>query len=376
VLSAAVRAEPPSSSPSEEVESFANKAAEVARYIQANFYDPQRHLYLHEKGGRQAEDMWGNGVMFPALVAAARHDPKIYLPILDQFYRSLDSYWDPAGLVAGYEPSQTLGVHDRYYDDNAWMAIALTEAYQLTQDERYLKRADQTLCFVLSGWDPQLGGGIWWHEQHRDGTKNTCSNAPAAVACLRLAAFSPEARAAELRLTADKIVRWTAANLQTDDGLFADRMVVATGRVIPGKLTYNSALMIRAMLGMYRCTADKRYLREAVRTGEAADWFVCRRTHAYFDSLKWSHLMVEADLDLYRATKDDRFMRRAIDNGNYWFERFKEHPATTLIDNAALARMLWLIADAQTAVGRSFWKAADEREAAAASPRQNVTPDQ
>ena len=40
-----------------------------------------------------------------------------------------------------------------------------------------------------------------------------------------------------------------------------------------GKLTYNTALMIRAELGLYRQTGDKKHLDAAERTGKAADWF-------------------------------------------------------------------------------------------------------
>ena len=45
--------------------------------------------------------------------------------------------------------------------------------------------------------------------------------------------------------------------LQADDGLFDDRKVVASGEVKRGKLTYNSALMLRALLGLYRATGEK-----------------------------------------------------------------------------------------------------------------------
>ena len=67
--------------------------------------------------------------------------------------------------------------------------ITFLEAYETNRDPRYLTRADETLKFVLSGWDEESGGGIWWHQGHKDGTKNACSNGPAAVGCLRLAKF-------------------------------------------------------------------------------------------------------------------------------------------------------------------------------------------
>ena len=76
----------------------------------------------------------------------------------------MNGYWDPKVEIPGYEAAPTKGHgHDKYYDDNAWLAIAFLEAYETTGEPRYLTRADKTLQFVLSGWDDQGGaesGGI------------------------------------------------------------------------------------------------------------------------------------------------------------------------------------------------------------------------
>ena len=40
--------------------------------------------------------------------------------------------------------------------------------------------------FVLSGEDDELGGGVSLPQKRRRNSKNTCSNAPAIVAALRL----------------------------------------------------------------------------------------------------------------------------------------------------------------------------------------------
>ena len=147
-----------------------------------------------------------------------------------------------------------------------------------------------------------MGGGIWWHEGHKDGSKNACSNAPAAVACLAVARHARPGRAGRLVGEARRIVDWTVQTLELDDGLFADRAFVATGELNRDRLTYNTGLMIRAFLGLYRATGDAEYLGRAGRAAAASDWFLDARTHAYRDAVKWSHLLVEADLELYRAT--------------------------------------------------------------------------
>ena len=206
--------------------------------------------------------------MFSNLVAAARAEPATYGPLLQEYFTALDAYWDPKVKIPGYEAAPTRGNgDDKYYDDNAWLVIAFLEAYETNRDPRFLARADETLKFVLSGWDEEIGGGIWWHQAHKDGTKNACSNGPSAVGCLRLAKFRKD-EAPALVDKARKIVAWTVAALQDRDGLFDDRKVVATGEVKRGKLTYNSALMLQAMLGLYRATGENSYLDEARRIGE------------------------------------------------------------------------------------------------------------
>ena len=206
---------------------------------------------------------------------------------------------------------------------------------------------------MLSGWDEQLGGGIWWHQRHKDGTKNACANGPAAVGCLRLARFREADEAAALVDGPARSSSGRAARSRRSDGLFDDRKVVATGEVKRGKLTYNSALMLRALLGLYRATGEKEYLDEAKRIGKAADWFLDAKTGVYRDPLKWSHFMVEADLELYRATKEDYLLQRARRNADAFYERGRRSPPEDMMSNAAIAPVLWLMAETETDAGAS-----------------------
>ncbi|RYD84167.1 MAG: hypothetical protein EOP61_40460, partial [Sphingomonadales bacterium] len=173
-------------------------ALEVTSAIERDFALPKRGLYAHSRTDRSPEFMWGNGIQFAALLAAARHDPKTYGPIRNRFFTAMNVYWDAKAPIPGYEPAPTAGRgNDKYYDDNAWLVLSCIEAFEDTGDRRYLARAEATLRFVLSGWDDAKGGGIWWHEGHKDDAKNTCVNAPAAVGCLMVAAHQPKAEAAK-----------------------------------------------------------------------------------------------------------------------------------------------------------------------------------
>lgn len=341
--------------------SYLEQAKEVTEHMQKTFWQPETGLYVKATNDPSPEDMWGNGVVFSTLVAAARHDREKYEPVMKKFFTAMDAYWDFKVKIPGYEPLPTPGNgKDKYYDDNAWMVLTFLEAYELTGDRAYLTRADEALKFVLSGWDDEGGGGIWWHEGHKDGSKNTCSNAPSAVACLRLAKFVEPERAAQLVAKAQDIVTWTVATFQDGDGLFWDSKNLATGRMNHGKLTYNTALMIRAYLGLYRFNQKPEALAEAERIGAASDFFIGRRWPAYRNHVKWGHLLVEADFELHRAKPNDPVFRRAKQNVDAMYSWWKRNPPRDVISAGSIARELWLMADTETEVGREFWKKADQ----------------
>ncbi|MES2476544.1 MAG: glycoside hydrolase family 76 protein [Verrucomicrobiota bacterium] len=338
----------------------AKRAAEVTAYIQENFWNRRTGLYATASDNPQPDYIWGGGVMFSALVAAARHDAQ-YLRVMRKFFDAMDGYWDRDVKIPGYEPAPTSGGgNDKYYDDNAWMVLTFLEAYEITEDKRYLKRAGETLDFVMSGWDEQAGGGIWWHQNHNEGSKNTCVNGPAAVGCFRISKFSPPELAEKRIADGGKIVRWTTENLRAENGLFSDALIVTTGKKNTDQLTYNAALMLRAYLCLYALTGQDIYLNEAEITGKAAEGLLDAKTGAYRDAIKWSHLMVEADFELYRWTGNKRYLERARTNCDVHYAEWKKQPTKPLIDNASLARELWLLADMESEAGRAFWKKSDK----------------
>jgi len=335
------------------------RAMEVTADIHAKYWMPQQSLYRAKPGSNDPEMAWGSSALFSMLVAASRHAPQTYQRDLLKFFDGLNRYWDTAVKIPGYEPCPTKGNgNDKYYDDNAWMVLTFAEAYQLTGNAKLLRRAYDTLTFVMSGWDDVLGGGIWWHQTHKELRKNTCSNGPAAVGCLTLAKYHPERRKRMVE-RALEIVNWTRKNLQADDGLYMDSIHVETRDINRGTLTYNSALMLRAELMLHQATGDVSHLKEAQRISRAADKLCQSGTAVYRDPPRWSHLMVEADLELNRNTGDARALERARANADAYHKRWKAGETLAILDQAALARALWLLADSETTTGRAFWKKFD-----------------
>ena len=215
----------------------------------------------------------------------------------------------------------------------------------------------------ISGWNEFLYGRLCEVLKHKEGDKNTCVNAPAALGCFRLARWKKEPEAAKWNAEGEKIVVWTVKTLQGENSLFWDNIDVASGQINKGQLTYNSGLMLRNFISLHTRTGKQFYLDEALRMGKAADGLLDQGKKMYRDPLKWSHLMIEADLELYRKTGQDQYLKRAIADAEGHYAKWKEKPADDLITEASLARELWLLVDHSTPAGKEFWKASDKPRA-------------
>lgn len=311
--------------------------------------------------------MWGCGVQLSALVAASRIDAD-WKPRLLEYVQGLDRYWTDRNLtvVGGYDVLPGPKPLDRYYDDNAWLVLALAEGYDVTGEAGMKVRAERTLNFVLSGEDKRLGGGIYWHEQEKK-SKNTCSNAPGIVAVMRLYQLT---RRAEYLIAARRLYFWTNAHLQDTDGLYWDNIKL-DGTVEKTKWSYNTALMIRANCLLYQETREKYpqeaqgYLEEARRVALAAEaHWVKPETGAIADEGKFAHLLCEAFLTLSetdpnaeRVAHWRNLVRRTAlylhaqirDANGHYASRWDTPPTepltkVTLIDQASAARTLLLAA--------------------------------
>jgi hypothetical protein len=347
LLGTAPRASAADAAPTTRQSNYAAKAREVTAYVQKTFWDDARGYYFDQAGaGRKPDYVWRQAAAFSMLVGAARHEPKTYRPPMAKHFGGLQRFWDAKVPIPAYEPAATRGNgDDKYYDDNAWLVITFAEAFELTGDRQYLARAKETAKFVLSGLDDEGGGGIWWHQRHHDGSKNVCSNGPGAVGFLAVARHVPAEESKQWAAAARKAVDWTTGKLQDKDGLYDDRLIVATGEVKRGKLTYNSALMLRAYLDLYRRDKRPEDLEQAKRIGRAADWFLDGKTGRYRDPLKWSQFMVEADVDLYRETREEYLLERARAAADAYYATWKKQPWPDMMSNAGTARILWLLAD-------------------------------
>jgi uncharacterized protein YyaL (SSP411 family) len=325
--------------------------------IHERYYRPADHLYAETfKEGKASEAVcfnWSCGVLLSALAAAARADAR-YKPWLIEFADGVEAYWNVAPPVAGFDVLPHAGSVDRYYDDNAWMVMALVEAFEITHRAACLDRAKAALTYVLSGEDDRLGGGIVWRESDK-ASKNTCSNSPSAAACLAVYRHTKEAR---LLAKAESLYAWTKAHLQDPaDHLMWDN-IDFSGKVEKTKWTYNTALQLRMAIELFALTHSSSYRSDAVAMAQSAKRHWVSADGRFKDIGKFAHLLYE-NLVAYDRAKLGPSVGEGLDGAiaflvgegrsadGFYPERWdeKETDGThDLIDQASVARALFVAA--------------------------------
>ena len=338
----------------------AEMGAQILAKIQGSFYMPDRSLYALETNiGKPSHPswIWDASIQLGALCAAARVEPKTYLPQVKAYAAGLRSYrtmyHDRPGLDVNPPPKPT----DRYYDDNAWICLSLLDAYELTHDPKDLALATDAYHFAMSGEDETLGGGIYWHEDQTR-SKNACSSGPAMLAALK---FYELTKQQSYLATAKRLYDWTRKRLQDKDGLVFDSIRVPSGGINRAKLTYNSGTLIRTACKLYQITAEKQYLEEARRIGHAAEERFVRKDDGIIPGAgKLGVKLIEGFLDLAEVDHDEHWKQvvgrclhslESHRNENGWYPAEWQQPPPTadqpvrLIDQSAVARAYWVAAE-------------------------------
>jgi len=219
--------------------------------------------------GRRVAYLWPTSGVFSGVNALLKTTgDKQYRQLLEtDVLPGLEQYYDSARKPACYQSYiVSAGKSDRFYDDNVWLSLDFCESYMLTKKPGYLKKSIETWQFVLSGWDEQLDGGIYWCEQKKH-SKNTCSNAPASVLAFKLFEATRDSAYFNWGI---QIYNWTKANLQDPtDYLYFDNKNLS-GKIGRAKYTYNSGQMLQAAAMIYKLTGKKAYLEDAQNIARSA----------------------------------------------------------------------------------------------------------
>jgi predicted alpha-1,6-mannanase (GH76 family) len=142
------------------------------------------------------------------------------------------------------------------------MVLAFERASRITGDPHLLTVARRNFDAVFArAWSGDFGGGLWWTTDRAE--KNTCVNAPAAIAAVRLTRALH--RGSYLR-KARRLYAWTRAHLcDQATGAVYDRVAHDDGRTVVDRATYtyNQGTFAGAAGLLARTTGGASYSRDA-----------------------------------------------------------------------------------------------------------------
>jgi predicted alpha-1,6-mannanase (GH76 family) len=150
---------------------------------------------------------------------------------------------------------------NRYYDDIAWLGLALWRC----GEELEIRRPEaigQIAQRLRDGWSDHGGGGIWWRT--KDNLKNVSANGPAAILFTRLGDRVDLQRSLSI---VDWIEEWL---IDPDTGLVLDGLRVdpdgeVTG-VVEWAFTYCQGVFIGACVELFLATGNQMWAQLARRT--------------------------------------------------------------------------------------------------------------
>jgi hypothetical protein len=209
-----------------------------------------------------------------------------YFSAAEDRLKALSYYWDSSSQPPGFDgrPAPPVGPGgDKYYDDNAWLGLALLQHHRLTGSPTSLSRAAAVHAFAYpGGWhagsaEPYPGGIFWVEQSIGAGIANrdrTCtSNAPHAEIAFRLAELLASNFASFLA-AGTAIHDWLFRHLyDPDSGLLYDK-VMGDGTLDTTLRTYNQGAAIAANVAGDRTRQESSYLPEAEALARRAlDYF-------------------------------------------------------------------------------------------------------
>ena len=215
--------------------------------------------------------LWERATLFLALDNASRTLGDTALSLrLQADWRRTKALYTPAQLEACGAKSGT----NWAADDAGWSALMLLAAFRVTGDRDALDRARGLVNNAFGRWrDDQLGGGLWYRDDHRS---KSLYQVAIVLAALRLWELTGD-RAFQDRALG--CYAWIEAHLLRDDGLYWCEYDLSgpVGKDRPndiregGSVVFLGGNMAMGVLHarLYRLTADDTYRLRAIRTAEA-----------------------------------------------------------------------------------------------------------
>lgn len=342
---------------------YLNYSVDNSSLLRENYPFDEQHTVTYLASEEQANIpnqfsyLWPYSGTFSAVNALfeATHDKK-YKKLLDsRVLPGLEEYFDTQRVPNAYSSYiRTAPASDRFYDDNVWLGIDFTDTYQMTQEQKYLDKAQLIWKFIESGTDSILGGGIYWCEQKKE-SKNTCSNAPGSVLALKLFKATNDSSYFE---KGKKLYEWTQRNLQDSaDYLYFDNIRL-DGKIGKAKFAYNSGQMMQSAALLYQLTKNPIYLKDAQNIArECFNYFFADFTPATneetFRMLKkgdiwFTAVMLRGFIELYQIDKDKTYINAFNKSLSYAWDNARDENGlfNTDLSGKSKDQKKWLLTQA------------------------------
>jgi predicted alpha-1,6-mannanase (GH76 family) len=180
---------------------------------------------------------------------------------------------DPAGPAVARTtfrraPRWRRGFCNKFFDDNAWWALAWVAAHDLTGEDRYLHAAERIFARNVAGWDGTCGGGLWWNTDRK--YKNAITNELFFTLAARLSQRTPDP-AGRYRDWALRAWDWfRSAGLIGPGGLVHDGLTADCQNNGRTTWTYNQGVILGGLAALHQITGEPGYLDTGRSVADAA----------------------------------------------------------------------------------------------------------
>ena len=155
---------------------------------------------------------------------------------------------------------------NNYYDDNGWWALAWIEAYDLTQESRYLQAAQTIFTANTAAWDPVCGGGLWWNTAKN--YKNAIVNELFLTLAAQLHQRTPGDR--NYLTWAQRASDWLSrCGVINSSHLINDGLTLGCANNGQTTWTYNQGVILGGLAALYQISGDGAYLVEGQAIADA-----------------------------------------------------------------------------------------------------------
>ncbi|MGQ1889245.1 glycoside hydrolase family 76 protein [Thermophagus sp. OGC60D27] len=274
------------------------------------------------KSAQEVAFLWPMSGVFSATNVLMKLDSDYYSPYLDSMVFAVEQYYDTTRHPPGYQAYPSALNHaDRYYDDNGLVGIDYVDAFEVTGNPDYLKKAREIMEFIKSGWTEDYGGGVSWLEGVRD-QKPACSNGKATVLALKLFQATSDAEYLDYGLAS---YNWMMDHLRDDSlNIIWNSLLIKeeeAGVVQKHGYTYNTGVMIQSAVRLFKITGKDHFLKDAQSLAEGSYNYYVKWTKqdvSYIEDLPWFVVVLFRGYhELFEVDNNSKYINAIMKGADY-----------------------------------------------------------